>query len=345
MQFVCFDSWHQLPASSHSLFEKAAQKSLFFSYPWISHLLSQGLDPEQSLLIACVLDHERAVAILPLVQTGPQTLRSIGHLYSSLFTLLLADEQQLEVVKTMAAGLAEMPIRSLRLEPVAQEDTALHALTETLQPYGFSAQRYFSFYNWYQPTAALSYAQYMAGRPPRVRNTIARKQRKLQREHGYSIRLYTDNDLQQAMSDYNAVYRASWKANEVHEHFVDKLAHVLSEQSWLRLAVLYVDDVPVAAQFWFVAHQRASIFKLVYDEAWKRYSPGSILTSHLMEQVIDQDKVIEIDFLTGNDAYKQDWMSERRERCGLYLVRQQQPQSRSSRLLESIGTWFGKKSN
>jgi hypothetical protein len=46
-----------------------------------------------------------------------------------------------------------------------------------------------------------------------------------------------------------------------------------------------------------------------------------------MEYVIDTDRVEEIDFLTGNDAYKQDWMSERRERFLLSCVKISAPQA------------------
>lgn len=36
-----------------------------------------------------------------------------------------------------------------------------------------------------------------------------------------------------------------------------------------------------------------------------------------MEHVIDVDNVHEVDYLTGDDAYKKDWMSDRRERWGV----------------------------
>jgi hypothetical protein len=83
-------------------------------------------------------------------------------------------------------------------------------------------------------------------------------------------------------------------------------------------------------------HGKASIFKLAYDKAWRDYSPGSILTRYLMQQVIDSDKVHEIDFLTGNDAYKQEWMSERRKRWALYCINKPEPVSRMHRLSK----WF-----
>ena len=109
----------------------------------------------------------------------------------------------------------------------------------------------------------------------------------------------------------------SWKANEQYEQIVQGFTDRASKSGWTRLAILYIDGQPVAAHLWFVVNRKASIFRLVYDEAWKQYSPGSILMAYLMEYVIDTDKVEEIDFLTGNDRYKQDWMPERRERSEL----------------------------
>ena len=161
----------------------------------------------------------------------------------------------------------------------------------------------------------------MAARPAWLRNTISRKTRKLDREHGFEIRLFTGDEVPRAMSDYYAVYTASWKANEQYVDFLDGVVAGFSRPGWSRLAVLYVKGQPVAAQLWFVLRGKASIFRLAYDKAWKQYSPGSILTSFLMEYVIDTDQVAEIDFLTGNEAYKQDWMSERRERFALSCVK------------------------
>ena len=176
----------------------------------------------------------------------------------------------------------------------------------------------------------------MAARPARLRNTIDRKQRKLEREQGYDMRLYIDNDLQKALADYNAIYTASWKANEIFGEFIEGLVTNMSGQGWLRLAILYIAGQPAAAQIWFVVNARASIFKLAYDESWKQFSAGSILTSYLMKQVIDVDKVDEIDFLTGNDAYKQDWMTERRQRWRLGCVNRAQLRGRVSLFMESL---------
>ena len=41
------------------------------------------------------------------------------------------------------------------------------------------------------------------------------------------------------------------------------------------------------------------------------------MTAHLIEHSLEQDRVTAIDYLSGDDPYKQTWMSGRRERVGL----------------------------
>jgi CelD/BcsL family acetyltransferase involved in cellulose biosynthesis len=66
---------------------------------------------------------------------------------------------------------------------------------------------------------------------------------------------------------------------------------------------------PVAAQFWTVDNGRALIHKLAHRESAKDASPGTILSAAMFRHVIDEDRVDIIDFGTGNDSYKADWMT------------------------------------
>jgi len=225
----------------------------------------------------------------------------------------------------MAEGLSRLAFHSLQLQPIARDDAVLDELQQAMEGCGFESYRDYRFINWSHRLQGHSFQQYLAERPSRIRNTIARKRRKLQRERGYKIRLYTDHDLEQAIADYNILYKASWKAGERFLGFVPALVDTMAKPGWLRFAILYLDDRPVAGQIWFVVHGKASIFRLAHDEVWREYSPGSILTAYLMEHVIDIDKVESIDFLTGNERYKSDWMSERRERWGLVFLKKPEP--------------------
>jgi hypothetical protein len=325
VKFVCFASLQELPEGAESLFAEASKYSVFFSRAWFENLVGTVLENDQVVLLACVVDDNNVLAVLPLLKRGNNDISALTHLYSSLYSLLLGNDNQQAVLECLVQGLRQLPFDSLRLGPVAEDDMNMQLLQQAMKADGFQCYRNFSFYNWIYQVAGRSFSEYMTERPAKLRNTIIRKQRKLAREHNYSIRLYTEQDIDQGVADYQAVYKASWKAAELFDDFILGLAHRLSAQGWLRLAVLYIDQQPAAAQFWFVVHNKASIFKLAYDEAWKYYSPGSILLAYMMERVIDTDKVEEIDFLTGNDAYKRDWMSKRRERLALFCGKPPQP--------------------
>ena len=339
MKFACYSDWDQLPGSANTLFEQGEKDSLFYSRPWFENLAT-ALDADESMLLACVQDGNMLLAMLPLIKSSGKNYVSLKHRYTTHYSLLLADpgtdQQSQQILTCLAEGLKQLPLRSLLLEPVAADDSRVVGLQDSMEAAGYQCESMFRTYNWIYRVQGQSYKEYMAARPARLRNTIARKQRKLEREHGYDIRLYTGNEVPQAMPDYYAVYTASWKANEQFVEFLDGIVAGFSRPGWSRLAVLYVEGKPVAAQLWFVLRGKASIFRLSYDEAWKQYSPGSILTSFLMEYVIDTDKVREIDFLTGNDTYKQDWMSERRERVALSCVNTEKPAGKVKRFVASM---------
>ena len=340
MKFVCYSDWDQLPDIASALFEQAEKDSLFFSRMWFESVAAMACDDDQLILLACVVDGSKVMAILPLIKSGGKNAGKIGyaikHRYTSLYSLLITDEDQQRVLTCLVEGFSQLPLNGLILEPVADNDNKLNALKRVMETAGFNCEYSFRHYNWIYRAQGQSFEDYMAARPTKLRNTISRKKRKLEREHGYDIRLFTGDDVPQAMSDYYTVYTASWKANEQYTDFMDGIVARFSKQGWSRLAILYVKEQPVAAQLWFVVHSKASIFRLSYDEAWKPYSPGSILTSYLMKYVIDIDKVEEIDFLTGNDAYKQDWMSERRERFALSCVKSVKPAGRFELFIESL---------
>lgn len=336
MKFVSYSALDQLPESANALFAQGAKGSLFFSRPWFENLLDTALEDGQELLLACVAAEEQILAILPLVQSGGQALYSLKHRYSSLYSLLLADHNQQQILNCLAQGLLQLPYKALLLEPIDENNHRIKQLQHSLEAVGFECESSFRFYNWILKVQGQSFQTYLAARPAKLRNTIARKQRKLEREQNSEIRLFCGNEVPAAMADYQAVYQASWKANEQFGELLDGMVSGFSKQGWSRLAVLYIEGQPAASQLWFVVDRKASIFRLAYDEAWKRYSPGSILTSFLMEYVIETDGVEEIDFLTGNDTYKQDWMSDRRERHALSCVKKDNPKGRLARFFDFL---------
>ncbi|MGQ0588956.1 MAG: GNAT family N-acetyltransferase, partial [Sphingosinicella sp.] len=113
-------------------------------------------------------------------------------------------------------------------------------------------------------------------------------------------------------ADYEAVYRASWKPDEGSFAFLRALAEQEGEAGTLRLGIARQDGAPVAAQLWLVENGEATIHKLAYAESAKSLSPGTILGEAMFRRAIDTDRVRLIDYGTGDEPYKADWMADRR---------------------------------
>jgi hypothetical protein len=340
MEFVCYDSLQQLPAGADHLFQQAERESLFLSRPWFENLIATGLDSRSSLLFATVVEEDRVLALLPLQNDAAGRVSALKHRYGSLYSMLLAKKDQPHIVQCLVDGLLSIGIHGLLLEPVAEDDANLKLLQQSLAAHGFQCDCPFRFYNWFLRLNGQSYSEYMHRRPSKLRNTIERKHRKLKREHTIEIHIAVGHEVPALMHAYYSVYGASWKAKELYRDFLDGMVARFSQQGWSRLGILSIDGQPIAAQLWFVVEKKASIFRLAYDQHWQHYSPGSILTAELMRHVIDEDQVKEIDFLVGNDAYKQDWMTERRERRLLGCSRPQERPNTISAVRRWIQGWF-----
>jgi hypothetical protein len=186
---------------------------------------------------------------------------------------------------------------------------------------GFKGFIYQQSTNWYHDNIE-SVEHYWSLRPSRLRNTVKRKRDKLMRDEQYHIEITqpkNKTELNQYLIDYHHVYFDSWKKIEPVPAFIDALAHYAFEKNELRLGLLYHGDNPVAAQIWFVNDKTAFIYKLAYRTAYAEQSVGTVLSAALFDYVIGEDGVSSIDFLTGDDNYKKDWMQSSRPLYGIQL--------------------------
>lgn len=119
------------------------------------------------------------------------------------------------------------------------------------------------------------------------------------------------------MALFQKTYHASWKRDEPYPYFISGLAQTAILQSWLRLGLLFIVQEIAAAQIWLTVANIAYIYKLCQHPEFNLYSPGTLLTAHLIEYALDVDKVCKVDFLSGDDDYKKDWMTNRSERWGV----------------------------
>jgi hypothetical protein len=150
------------------------------------------------------------------------------------------------------------------------------------------------------------FAAYWADRPSRLRNQVHRKARS--NRFTFEIR----HDVTDALwQDYVAVHASSWKQPEPGLSFLRALAEREAAAGTLRLGFARLKGQPVATQFWTVENGTALIHKLAHDRAFDGASPGTLLSHAMFAHAIDADKVRHIDYGTGDNAYKTEWMEER----------------------------------
>ena len=311
-----YEDFDSLPESCAALF----RGGVFQSLPWFRVLA--GTLPGLRLH-ALESEDGQVHALLPMcaqVSTNPfmpRRLVTAANYYTPIFNPFVADGAVVQpCLDALARSIAAARWDVAMLFPLDREAATYAALQSAFRSAGMAVQPYLCFGNWYLKVTGRSYDEYASALPARLRNTMKRKRQQLGNRLRFEIVSGGDR-LEDAIAAYEAVYRASWKPPEGHPHFMPQLIRTCAAEGWLRMGVAWVDGEPAAAQVWMVADGVAAIFKLAYDQRHVKHSVGSLLTAELMRHVIDIDRVQEVDFLSGDDAYKQDWMSHRRERWGL----------------------------
>ncbi len=335
MQSKLYKDLNALPAGYAALFEAAAGGSFYAGRPWFQTLAETTREPGDALYLygleqdsaedpalALLVARSGAAAAAGLPAGDSRTLAGFSTMYTTHFLPVIhptAITPERAAEGFAQALAAERPAwRSLNFESLDPAEPFFQAFEAALRRAGFIVQTYAHFGNWFEGTEGDNLESFMARRPSALRNTVKRKGRKLEKMEDVRFEILTGGDsLDQAMDAYDAIYANSWKEPEPFPDFTRRLVHEAAAAGCLCLGTVYLGERPAASQIWIIAGGRATIFKLAYDEEFKKLSAGSVLTVKILEHVLTHDQVVEVDYGRGDDAYKKQWLSERRERRGI----------------------------
>ena len=260
----------------------------------------------------------RGRVLLPL-QRERRQLASLANWFS--FTWRpLGDDPAL--LAALARDLRRQTHR-VELAPLPDEDGSATALEIAFRDAGWLVAREVCDENHVLPVAGRNFAEYWATRPGKMRTTLKRKARKVE------ITILTHFD-EAAWAEYRAVYESSWKPQEERADLLEAFARAEGAAGRIRLGIARAAGEPVAAQFWTVENGTAYIHKLAHIEAAKPLSAGTTLSAALFEHAIDIDGVELVDFGTGSDGYKRDWMEANRPRYRLTCLDWRNPRAWSA---------------
>ena len=271
---------------------------------WFALLADSGLTP----LVVLASDGESSAALALTEANG--RIEPLRNWYSFTWRQLAPQGEAGERLLGEIAVQLRKRSHRVTLWPVPEEDGSASRLERAFAQVGWKVSRRQCDENHVLPVNGRSFAEYWAQRPGRMRTTLKRKAKKVRVE----ILTHFDSD---AWAQYEAVYAESWKTAEDQPDLLRRFAEQEGDAGRIRLAIAQHGDQAVAAQFWTVEEGIAYIHKLAHLESHKKLSAGTTLSAALFEHVIDKDRVHLVDFGTGNDAYKADWMEDIRPRYEL----------------------------
>jgi CelD/BcsL family acetyltransferase involved in cellulose biosynthesis len=320
-----FPSPGTLPPDALALLDDAT--SLFTTLAWWNEVLAYAIPALAEAFFVAIRCRNQLVAVVPMLQAGDQK-SSLTTPYTCVYQPLIATGLDPSTRIAAMAAFARF-CRSagvVRLDALPAEWDGLTELEIGTRQAGFVSLRFDHFGNWYETVAGLSWAGYLQRRPGALRETVRRRLRRAEKLASARFDLFTRLDqMDQAEEAFESVYRRSWKDAEPYPEFNVALMRAMAERGWLRLGVWSVGTEPVAVQFWVVKAGQAIVLKLAHDEAFKAHSPGTVLTALMLRHLLDKENVAQIDFGRGDDAYKQGWAVERRQRVGVLLVNPWRP--------------------
>jgi hypothetical protein len=275
---------------------------------WFTLLERSGVRP----FVALVQEGEQAVALC-LTRQGT-TLAPLTNWYAFTWSPLATSEAAREALLPHLASELGRCSTQITLSKLPDEDGTATLLERALRAGGWLVMREPCDTNHCLAVGGRAYGEYLAARPGALRTTLKRKARKV------AIEIQTTFDAQ-AWSLYEGIYRESWKPEEGDPELLRRFASAEGAAGRLRLGLARCEGEPVAAQLWTVENGTAYIHKLAHLEHSRGLSPGTTLTAALLEHVIDRDRVACVDFGTGDDPYKRNWMEQVRPRYRLIAWR------------------------
>ncbi len=305
-----FDDFDTVAASAQDRLDRKHQVNLFDRLTWF-RLLWQHCPPGEFPIIARTRA-ENCDAWLFLTNVDGRNATALANWYTlsfrPVFTADVPENTKTALLTALARrlGSGRSALSTITLSPVPERDGSVDIILKAFRRSGWYARSAPTAVNWTTDVAGKSFADFWAERPGEVRSTHDRKLKK----SGITVEIKTEFDPE-SWQEYQDIYDESWKGEEGSPEFLRAMFENEAKHGALRLGIARLEGRAIAAQLWTVEGGAAIIHKLAYRNDAAEHSPGTILTAAMFRHALDQDKVGFIDYGTGDDRYKAQWMTER----------------------------------
>lgn len=293
-QMQIFRSLEQVARDAGSALSRTAQPWMFDRADWFQLAAKHTLEGTPLVIKA---QNHRSQCWLFLDQKA-RSAYALGNWYCLRYGVVTEGSEA--PYDKLIDGVRAAGVGHLFIDPLGGEDKLIGALRRR----GWLTRQEKTNVSWRIDTAGMSFDEYWAERPSRLRNTAKRKARKA----NLDCRIFKSFDavLWAHVCD---VFDNSWKKPDGTPELTRDLFQQEAEAGTLRLGLAYRGEQPVAAQLWTVERGVAIIHLLSYREDAKQLGAGTVLSYEMFRHVLDVEHVDMIDFGIGDHPYKQEWMT------------------------------------
>jgi len=292
------DAWKQIYINS-------PHKLLFSSPDW-SKVWWDHFGKDNQLYLGAVVEHDRLIGIAPL-RLNSGTLYFIGDdNVCDFLDFVIEDGKEDIFFNCFLEHLMESKFNSLNLAPLLPDSATYEWLSRIVNKFNLSVTC-----NQVDVVVGMDLPQtlssYLAGLKSKYRHELLRKERRLIEEGDIDFTLDNIDDhnkielflrfFRESRKDKNKFLTPSMEA------FFKNIIEVTQKLNILRMGILQLNSVPVAATLCFLYQNDLYLYNSGYDPDYRWLSVGLLSKYYCIKRSIDNN-LRRFDFLRGGEKYK-----------------------------------------
>jgi CelD/BcsL family acetyltransferase involved in cellulose biosynthesis len=311
------------------LLRASSADSLFLTWEWL-YTWWQHLAGNRRLFILTVRSDNELIAIAPLSRSAPRVASilplpsveflgtgTVGSDYLDIIVRRGSEQEALDLLETFLVGEGIV----LEFAQLNAQRSAAATLADRLKGKGWSRVRRPAGVCPFINLTGHTWESYAATLGSEHRYNFNRRLK--QATKNFQLRFdqaRSPDECHDALDRLIDLHNIRWRAAGGSEAFESpdllRFHHAISQlaldRQWLRLFVLHLDEVPVAALYGFFYQRVFYFYQSGYDLSYSKSSVG-MLTMGLAIKTAIEDGAEEYDMLHGDESYKFQWAKHLRE--------------------------------
>ncbi|MES2603672.1 MAG: GNAT family N-acetyltransferase [Pseudomonadota bacterium] len=323
------EGFRNLQAEWNDLVKGCSSRSFFLTWEWLYTWWQHQAD-DRTLCIMTVRHDGRLIAIAPLVSRPSRFMRLLpfsvleflgsGSVGSDYLNFPVRDGYEDAALRALAGCITERD-SVLELAQVERLSSRMINFAIQLRLLGWHTHRTTVNFCPFISLRGKSWADYLGTLGSNHRTNLRRRLKKLSATFNVRIeKVGTEQQRAKALDTLVSLHLKRWSqrggSDALHTDallaFHEELTKTALANDWLRLHVMWLDDVPVAAVYGFFHNNVYYFYQAGFDVNFSDYSVGLVMMGMTIKSAIEEGAE-EFDFLHGEETYKYLWTREERE--------------------------------